>query len=94
MNSPESMQATAMHCAILIPDWNSLDSVRHVHNVLEAAALVSFALLVLFDVLAHFSEDKKKERLLEKIGLYFFAVAVLSEIVAYPYGQRNDAQRK
>jgi len=75
----------------LIPDWNSLDSVRHAHSELEAAALIFFALLVIFDVLAHISESKKeKERLLEKIGLCFFAVAVISEIIAYPYGQRND----
>ena len=43
-----------------------------------------------FDVLAHFSEDKNRERLLEKIGLCFLAVAVFAEIAAYPYGQRND----
>ncbi len=85
------MRATAMRLVVLIPDWNSLDSVRHAHNVLEAVALVFFALLVLFDVLAHFSEDTRKERLLEKIGLLFFAVAVFAEIAAYPYGQRNDA---
>lgn len=79
-----------MHFAILIPGWNSLDSVRRAHSDLEAAALVFFALLVIFDVLAHLSDDKGKERVLEKIGLCFFAVAVLAEIVAYPYGQRND----
>jgi len=85
------MNATMMHFAILIPDWNSLESVRRAHSDLEGAALVFFALLVLFDVLAHFSDDKKRERLLEKIGLCFFAIAVLAEILAYPYGQRNDA---
>jgi hypothetical protein len=73
-----------------MPNWNSLDSVRHIHSELEAIALVFFALLVVFDVLAHLSGDKKKERLLEKAGLCFFAVAVLAEIAAYPYGQRND----
>jgi hypothetical protein len=84
------MHATAMHFAIPMPDWNSLDSVRHAHSLLEAVALGFFALLVLFDVLSHFSEDKKRERWLEKIALCFFAIAVLAEIVAYPYGQRND----
>lgn len=79
-----------MNFAISIPDWNSLDSVRHAHSELEAAALVFFALLVLFDVLAHLSKDEKRTTLLEKIGLGFFAVAVLAEVVAYPYGQRND----
>lgn len=75
---------------MLMPDWSSLDSVRRAHSDLEAAALVFFALLVLFDVLAHLSKDEKKKTLLEKIGLCFFAVAILAEIAAYPYGQRND----
>jgi hypothetical protein len=81
-----------MHFATFLPDWNSLESVRHAHSSLEAGALVFFALLVLFDVLAHLSEDKNKDRarLFEKIGLCFFAVAILAEIGAYPYGQRND----
>lgn len=81
---------TMMYSAMLFPDWNSLESVRRAHSDLEAAALVFFALLVVFDVLAHLSRDEKREGLLEKIGLSFFAVAVLAEIVAYPYGQRND----
>jgi len=44
----------------------------------------------LFDVLAHRTDDKTKERVLERIALYLFGIAVLAEIVAYPYGQRND----
>jgi len=79
------------HFAIFIPDWNSLESVRRAHSDLEGAALVFFALLVLFDVLSHFSDDKRRERLFEKIGLCFFGIAVLAEILAYPYGQRNDS---
>jgi len=79
-----------MHFAMLIPDWNSLESVRRAHSDLEAVALVFFALLVLFDVLAHLSKGESRKTLLEKIGLCFFAVAVLAEIGAYPYGQRND----
>jgi hypothetical protein len=79
-----------MHFAIFFPDWNSLDSVRHVHTDLEGAALVFFALLVVCEALAHLSDDKKTERLFDKIGIVFFAIAVLAEIAAYPYGQRND----
>ena len=80
-----------MYLAIYLPDWNSIDSVRRVHSNLEAAALAFFALLVFFDVLAHFSsENKKRGNLLEKIALCCFAVAVLAEMAAYPYGQRND----
>src|SRR4030081_3114174 len=85
------MHATIMHFAIWFPDWNSLDSVRRAHSRLEGSALVFFALLVVSDVLAHLSaEDKRRETLFEKIGLCCFALAVLAEIAAYPYGQRND----
>jgi hypothetical protein len=83
---------TTMLFAMILPDWNSLDSVRRTHSDLECAALVFFALLVLFDVLAHLSDgNKNREKLFERIGLCCFAVAVLAEIAAYPYGQRNDA---
>ena len=85
------MHATIMHFASCFPDWNSLDSVRRAHSRLEGTALVFFALLVVFDVLAHLSaKDKGRETLFEKIGLCCFAVAVFAEIGAYPYGQRND----
>lgn len=79
-----------MHFATCLPDWNSLDSVRRAHSFLEGAALVFFALLVVCEALAHLSDDKKTERRFDKIGIVFFAAAVLAEIAAYPYGQRND----
>jgi len=84
------MHASIMQFATCLPDWNSLDSVRRTHSVLEGAALVFFALLVVCEALAHLSDDKKTERRFDKIGIVFFAIAVLAEIVAYPYGQRND----
>lgn len=82
-----------MSFAIHLPGWNSLDSVRHIHSEFEGAALLFFALLVLFEVLAHRSPEKspRRERRLETIALWCFGVAVFAEIVAYPYGQRNDA---
>jgi hypothetical protein len=79
-----------MNLATFLPFWNSLDSVRLVHSDLEFAAIVFFALLAFFDVLAHRSEDRAKERTFGAIGLWFFGIAVLCELVAYPYGQRND----
>jgi hypothetical protein len=84
------MHATIMYFATCFPDWNSLDSVRRAHSFLEGAALVFFALLVVCEALSHLSDDKKTERLFDKIGIIFFAIAVLAEIAAYPYGQRND----
>ena len=75
----------------LLWDWNTLDSVRSIHSFLEGWALVFFALLVLFDVVAHFSEEHKaRAKTLERIGLVCFAAAVLAEVFAYPYSRRND----
>jgi hypothetical protein len=62
-----------------------------VHTFFEGFALLFFAALVFFETLSHLSEDnKKRARRLDVIGLICFAMAVLAEIVAYPYGQRND----
>src|ERR1700723_3579571 len=80
-----------MHYWNLLWDWNSLESVRAVHSAFELAALFFFALLVVFDVLAHMSDSNKTvERGLERIGLVCFAIAVLAEVIAYPYSKRND----
>jgi hypothetical protein len=58
-----------MSFPMFIPGWNSLDSVRRVHGDLELIALVFFALLVLFEVLAFLEKEHTKKILLEKIGL-------------------------
>jgi hypothetical protein len=90
MNAAINTQATMMHFLIWLPNWNSLDSVRRAHNELEGAALLFFALLVVAEALAHLTDNKKRERGFDKIGILFFAIAVFAEIAAYPYGQRND----
>jgi hypothetical protein len=82
-----------MHAlASLLPDWKSLESVRRAHNGFEFTALVFFAALVVFDTLAHLTEDSDPERAkkLEKVGLICFAIAVIAEIVTYPLSRRND----
>ena len=81
-----------MHYWNLPWDWNNLDSVRTVHSFLEGWALVFFALLVAFDVLAHQAEKEHPARAkrFARIGLWSFGVAVFAEILAYPYSQRND----
>jgi hypothetical protein len=85
------MQAATIHFAtFLLPNWNSLESVRGAHSRLEATALVFFALLAIAEAFSHLTQDKTRERMFDKIGIVFFAVAVLAEIAAYPYGQRND----
>jgi hypothetical protein len=73
-------------------DWNSVESVRFVHNLLEGCALLFFALLVIFEVFSHLSEDADHDRAktLDRIGLWCFGIAVIAEIFAYPYSRRND----
>jgi hypothetical protein len=75
-----------------LPDWNSIDAVRNAHSSLELWSIWLFAFLVVCDVVAHLVEDdhKKAAKILERVGLFFFAVAVACELGAYKYGQRND----
>ena len=82
-----------MHYWHLLFNWSVLESVRKVHSFFEGLAIALFALLVLFDILAHRSEDTDKDRArrLEKIGLWFFGLAILAEIVTHEYSNRNDA---
>jgi hypothetical protein len=75
----------------ILPNWNSLDSVRRAHSDLELAGLVFFALLVMAEALAHNSKLEKRKHLFDSIGIWFFAIAILCEIAGYWYGQRNDA---
>src|ERR1035437_2628683 len=81
-----------MHYWHLLFDWDVLESVRKLRSFFEGLAIVLFALLVLFDILAHRSEDKNRERArkLERIGLWFFGLAILAEIITHEYGKRND----
>lgn len=83
---------TPMNLALLLPDWNSLDSVRRAHSSLELWSIWLFAVLVVCDVMAHLVEDNRKAlaKNLERIGLCCFAVAVIAELGAYKYGERND----
>ena len=78
--------------ALLLPDWDSLDSVRKAHSCLELWAIWLFAALVVCDVVAHLIEDTRKPlaKIFERIGLCCFALAVIAELAAYKYGQRND----
>lgn len=75
----------------ILPNWNSLDSVREAHSDLELAGLVFFALLVVAEALAHNSKQEERKHLFDSIGIWFFAIAILCEIAGYWYGQRNDA---
>ncbi len=68
--------------------WNSLETVQSVHGWLEGGALFFLSALVVFEVLAYRKTENEKR--FEKIGLACLAVAIFMEVVAYPYGRRND----
>jgi hypothetical protein len=74
----------------ILPNWDSLDSVRRAHSDLELAGLVFFALLVVAEALAHNSKQEERKHLFDSIGIWFFAIAVVCELAGYWYGQRND----
>ncbi|MGI0079878.1 MAG: hypothetical protein ACRECH_09650 [Nitrososphaerales archaeon] len=71
------------------PGWSSLESVQRIHGDLELLAILLFGLLVLADILEHAVGDTKRKHFLTICGFVFFALAVLTELAAYPYGQRS-----
>src|SRR5690242_10433913 len=73
---------------MLSAGWTSPTEVKQIHDVLEGLALLFFAALVVFEAVTHFTTSK--EKVYTSIGLCAFAIAVLLEIVAYPYSRRND----
>jgi hypothetical protein len=79
-----------------LPGWDSLETVKAIHSALEGWALVFFAILVVCDVVMHFGDDVARVRLatwlpfFKNSSLVSFGLAVLLEICAYPYSQRND----
>jgi len=77
----------------ILPDWNSVESVRTFHAFLEGCALIFFAALVVFDVVSHIFGRRKdpRERAFEVLALTCFAIAVLAEVAAFPYSGRNDS---
>lgn len=78
--------------ALLLPNWDSLDSVRGAHSHLELWSIQLFAILVVCDVIAHLIQYNHREtaKIAERIGLVCFTLAVIGELGAYEYGQRND----
>lgn len=71
------------------PWWNSLESVQKVHGRLELLAIFLFGLLVLLDILEHGAKEPRAT-FLKKCALAAFALAVLAELMAYPYSRRSD----
>ena len=72
----------------MIPSWNDFEKVKAIHAFFERWALIFFAVLVLFEVLAHW--HTKRENLFKILALISFGLAVAFEICAYPYSRRVE----
>jgi hypothetical protein len=70
--------------------WNSLESVQRIHAGLELLGIILFGVLVLVELFEHVERDLAKQEKWKTRGLWVFALAVLAELVAYPYGRRSD----
>jgi hypothetical protein len=76
-----------------LPDWNSIESVRAAHSLLEGMAIAFFVFLAGLEAIGHMLEKRKHElaEAIEVAGLCVFAIAVIAEFHAYPYSRRLDA---
>src|SRR5579884_3430668 len=76
----------------MLHGWDSLTIVRRFHSLLEGVALVCFAGLVVADIVAHFVKDnhERTAKTLERIGLVFFAIAIIGELIGYSFGRRTE----
>ena len=75
----------------MLPGWDSLESVKSITTWLARGTLTGWVLLVLFEIIAH-SWDKRK-RLFNILALVAFAAAVTGEVVKYRYDERKDVLR-
>jgi hypothetical protein len=71
-----------------LPGWDSLDSVKTFGSYVRAVTLYFWALLVSFDVAAHFW--KRCSRFFTVLAFVAFASAVAGELVQNMYDQRKE----
>ncbi len=73
---------------MILPGWNSLDSITRIGNTVQVGTLCCWGCLVLFEAIAHFW--KKKAALFTVLALLAFGLAVVGEIGNYKYGVRKE----
>ena len=72
----------------LLPGWDSSEFVREAHHVLEFASIIGFLLCAACELAKHLRSVR--EHLFERLAIGFFLMAVFIELLAFPYGERND----
>jgi hypothetical protein len=73
---------------MVLPRWDSLDSVKRISDLVQVVTLCCWGCLVLFEIMAHFW--KKRSGLFTALALVSFALAVAGEVGEYKYSARKD----
>jgi hypothetical protein len=74
---------------MILPGWDSVDSVKSITSWLARATLTCWAALVLFEIIARVWDARK--RLFDILALVAFAAAVSGEVIKYRYDERKDS---
>jgi hypothetical protein len=70
------------------PGWDSPEFVRTTHRDFEFLSIVGFVMCAVCESIKHLNPNHGK--LIERFVIGSFVVAALLELVAFPYGERND----
>jgi divalent metal cation (Fe/Co/Zn/Cd) transporter len=64
----------------ILPFWNSLETTKSIHRWTQGAAIFFFALLVLFEAVAHWSKKKEITDRFLTFAIVAFALAVVLKL--------------
>jgi hypothetical protein len=70
------------------PGWNSAEFVRVAHRDLEFISIVGFVVCAACEWIKH--ADPNHGKLIARLVVASFVIAAFVELIAFPYGERND----
>jgi len=71
-----------------LPGWDSSEFVRTAHRDLEFTSIIGFVVCAGCELVKHLKP--LREKLFERLVIGSFLFAAFMELVAFPYGERND----
>lgn len=74
---------------IILPGWNSLDSVSAIGHAFQLGAIVFFALALVIELVSMFIREEL-HRTLQWVGIVFFFLCAGAEFVAYKYDVHRE----
>ena len=72
----------------LLPGWDSSEFVRTAHRDLEFTSIIGFVACAGCELVKHL--NPYHEKLFERLVIGSFLFAAFMELIAFPYGERND----